>query len=1108
MKIPTIAAKLEIPLLPASYLPRSRLDRAFGSWTGKTLVLVTAGAGFGKTSFLAANLRSAPVSGLWYALDESDRDTVVFGAHLRDMLPAGTDEGTSGSPELLDRTLAHLIRHFTDSGTETFLVFDDVHVIADAPPVLHFLERLIRYLPRHITPIFASREPVAMRTMKTLAGGTTAALTASDLAFTEDEVASLFRQRFADAALPARLCRRIVTETEGWAAGIEILFQALRAPTPRSMEQALEQLAGSGSGWFAYFAEEVVARLDEKTGDFLRRSSILPHLDPALCNRVLGLRNSRSVLVDLQRRNLFTFPVTEDGTAYRYHHLFRDFLREQLRRTVKPSEVRDLQQRAARALARRGSRAEAAAAHVEGGDPEAALQQIEKAGEDLLATGQYQVLQRTLSKIPARLLRKHPTAMYLIGRVSEVLGEWEEAEKIYQRSLRAGATGARRAELMGLVAHLKMRRGEYSRGLALGRSALAESDLKDSRIRGHILCICGLCECALGRLAEGEAHLRQAAAIFRRRKDGLDEARVLYLLAANVYFQRGQFHAARDAARRAVVIFKKAGERRRMSVSLGVLGFVTAAGGDDRDARDLTEEALRIAEALDYPAIKGYCHECLGRCALLGRDLTRSAEHFQTSLEYGERLGDVALLVYPLIGLAETKLLAGRRPAARRHARRAIDIAREKRDAFQEAICRRLLGTIEGDRENWRRAERSLRRMGAAFELHRLLLIRLDADDLPARRADDLLRELLIGAEDLEHDHLFLNVEPERAARVLPRAVRAGIESPFASRLLVQLGDHAVPHLASLIPDLDDEVRARFVEILIQIGGREAHRVLATLADPGTVAGRNALAAVRELERIPGTPLRIRALGPLEIAAGHRELAHGRWRSARALRLFQLLLIHRFRWVPRDVVVDTLWPETDPDKAANSLWQTIHVLRRALEPNLARPRASSYIRLNNELCRLEPGEGYVYDVEEFEASLREAKQLLKAGRGKAAEPLLRTAEELYHGDFLEESPYEDFVTLERERLRDELLRGTETLLEILSGGKRWPEVVPLCRRAIARDPFHESFHWHLVRAQLGLRNRREALDDYHRYEKMMQREMDLLPSARMKALADRATAIS
>jgi len=1117
MQVPIFTAKLTIPSVSAAYLARPRLDGLWREWENKRLVLVTAGAGFGKTSFLAANARTSKRPCSWYSLDEMDAELATFCAHLRQAVFAPeAEEVTNDSTttaDFLNRELAVLVRTVRNEKGGRVIVLDDVQLIAGSAEILNFLTRFIKFLPPSTTLILSAREPVAVATMKLQALGTVVQITAEDLQFRGDEVIPLYESHFPDSDLDPRLARKIVAQTEGWAAGIEIFFQVLGGASARRIEHALARILAVGSGWFAYFAEEVVGSLDRDTRDFLYRSSVLPRLEPELCDQVLGLENSRLVLEELCRRNLFTFSVEDDVVAYRYHHLFHDFLRDQLRRHLDKREIHALQRRAATELKRAGAWAEAAVAYAEAGDPSATLKLVERQGEKLLATGRYEIIRRALDSVPKPLLNESGPALFVLGRVAEIKGEWEAAEKRYQKALRLDPIGTRRVELMSLIAQLKLRRGMYNASRNICRKALAEPGRKSAWIRSRILNMLGVAACELGKLDEAEDYLDQALKVCRRSKDEESLRRTLYLLPGNLYYRRGDFQRAKEAARRALVVFKRSNDPRRICHSLGVLAYVTGEAGEEREARELATEALRLAESIEYRVMEAYCRFTLGRCALITGDLAQAQRHFEVSQDLGEQLGEPGLLTIPHLGLAERALAAGELRAARRHAQDGLANSLDVKDPYQEAQSRLLLGVVEAPEDLdkairiWNKAEKIMRRVGTYYDLHRLLLIRLDEGVVPDDELPAALEELLEGILSYQHDFLLLVMEPERAARVLPRALSRGIEPEYLVKKLVQLGERAIPHLAELVSHGEEAVRCQAVDILVQIGGSRAQTILGQVVDDSSEAGRVAREAAEELACVPGVPLRIRALGGLSIDIGDDQLTFAHWKSARALRLFQLLLVYRFRWVPRDVVLEELWPDADPRKGINNLRQTIHVLRKTLEPDLEEARHSLYIRYRNEAIRLEPGAEYFYDVENFEESMRLAETCWNGNKLEKAEKHLTAAEALYRGAFMEETPYEEFVTIEREQLRDRLLRGVKLLTRYLAENEQWSDLIPLCRRALSQNPYHEDFYRYLVEAQFELGNRREALADFHQYEEMMVREMELLPSARMKALADKVVAL-
>ncbi len=1108
MNVPIIPAKLSLPTPAASYVPRPRLDERWKSWSTRRLVQVTAGAGYGKTALIAANVANDGRHCIWYTFDDLDNDLACFHAHMveagrrlgRNPLP----EGITGNPGEGTRILSHILLALQDKKKRVVFVFDDVQRVSGSRAALRLLEQLIRFLPTGSTVVLSAREPTPIHVSKMRAGGEVAVLEARDLCFTEPEVARLFATRFPAAQLDRRLIRRVTAKTEGWAAGIEMAAQLAADRSPEALDRALTQLGSTQAGWFAYFAEEVIARLDPALREFLLRVAVLSHLDAELCDEFLGRSDSRRVLAGLHRRNLFMHPIGDGKGAYRLHDLFRQFLQEQLFATLRPDEQRDLLRRAADALARHGAWAEAAATYARAGDPAATLDLIEKRGEELLAAGHYHVLEQAFNTLPPAALARRVRARMLYGELQEIRGQWEEAWATYKAARRTCRPGDQRAQLTGLLARFQMRRGEYAAARSLCKRALEDKRTRRASLRAQLHTTLGIATAELGRLDEAEQHFQQALAISRRSGDEVGQGRATYLLAVNVHLQRGEFRRAREAAEWAWHQFVRLGDRRLSCLTHGVRAYVAALAGAEREARQMAEESLRQSEALGYRMIEGYSHCTLGLCALLRSEPAEARDHFTTARRLGEELGEVDLVIQPRLGEAMIALGEGNPRAAERLAREVLAITTRISDRYQEAQACVLLGLARPGAAGaaWGRAERISRRMGACFELHRVLLMRLHAARDIRGSLCRSLEELLAGAAGAQHDALFLTYEPARSTSVLAAALRLGIETGYAARLLAQLGPPAVTALRPLAESPDEDVRGRVTDVLSQIGGPEAREVLARVAQSTSRAGRAARRAIEELRESCAPPLQVRALGPFTLEVGGRTLTHGDWRSKRALRLLLLLLARRFRWVPRDVIMEALWPEADPEKADNNLRQTVHILRRTLEPDLKETRDSRYIRLRNESWRLDPCGRYGYDVQRFEATLREGDALRDDGHPRRAADRYQKALDLYRGDFLEEARYEEFTEGEREHLRDLYLRGAAALLKLHAASRRWEVIIPLTRRMLKQDPYREEFHWQLVHALLRAGYRREALEAYQEYERGVIRELGVLPSATMRRLAD------
>jgi len=1092
-----VLTKLEPPRLPALHLERPRLDALWDACWGRRVLTVTAGAGFGKTAFLvrAAARHAGPVA--WLTLESGDADPAIFGrllnAALRRALGRGSELAADAEPaDALGAALGLLAA----APAPCLVVLDDLHLVAAAPAVRALVERLLRHLPGAARLALLSRETLELPQARLRAAGELAAIGATDLAFSAEEIAALYALRFPGAALPAAEAVRIATLTEGWAAGVGILFQGLTAPRPAALAAALDGVRAARADWFAYFAEEVLAGLPGEDRRFLRAIAILPRLEPALCDALLESEDADARLAGLARRNGFL--VAEAAGGYRLHALFRDCLLEQLARHEGEARRLVLLRRATRLLRERGDWIGAAGAATEAGDTEALLSLCERHGEELLATGQYSQLRTLLLGVPAVRLGASAPALHLLGRVHEVQGRFSEAARAYRRALRHVEVGPRRVELLSLLAQLAMRQGNYRSCLRLCERALAEPGLRPA-IAGRLLGLKGVSACDLGRLDEGAAALVQAGRIFRRRQDALGEGRVLYLLVGNVYGPRGEFREAKRAGRRSVAIFCELGDPRRICHSLGVLGWVLVEAGELREAADCCEEALRIAERLEYATMLAVLHYSLGRLRFLEGEHAAARAHLERARDLGEREAEAEMRSIPHLALAEIDLAEGNRLIARRRLRRALLAARSVGHRLHEGHCETLLGLAAApgrEGPHWERAERLLAAADGHFERRRLACHRLDRALAAGRLTDTALAEFLSAPAASEHEGALRVQEPAACARLWAAALTRGIEPEHAAHTLEVMGEAALAALTPLAESAEEEGRLRLVGLLGRLSGDGARALLARVAR-GPRDGA-AQAAAEELSAAPGHALHIRALGPLEVELGERVLRLEDWPSRRALRLFHLLLVQRFRWVPQEQVLEALWPGADPQRSRGNLRQSIFQLRRLLD----RGEGPSDVQDRQEACRLDPGSGHHYDVTEFEAALAAAEAARRREDPKALEASLRAALALYRGDFLAESPYEEMAVLEREGLRDRYLRALERLLVLLARGERWAELPPLCRQGLERDPYAEGLHWHLIEAKRRLGQRREALADYQRYERLLIAELDLPPSPRLQALAE------
>ncbi|MGZ6272817.1 MAG: LuxR C-terminal-related transcriptional regulator, partial [Candidatus Limnocylindrales bacterium] len=345
MPAPILATKLYIPPSRRSVVLRRRLVERLneGLASGNKLTLVSAPAGFGKTTLVVEWVAGCGRSAAWLSLDQADSDLGRFLTYLIAALQTvapGIGEGVltvlqSPQPPPLESTLTALLNDVTTIPSDVVLILDDYHVL-DARPVDDALTFLIEHLPPQMHLVIATREDPALPLARMRAGGQMTELRAADLRFTPDEAAA-FLNEVMHLELSAEQIAALEARTEGWIAGLQLAAISLQGRSDAA--GFIESFAGSNRFVLDYLLEEVLQRQPDAVRAFLLRTSILERLCGALCDEVLldASASSQDTLEYLERTNLFIVPLDTERRWYRYHHLFAELLRQRLQQSTTSS---------------------------------------------------------------------------------------------------------------------------------------------------------------------------------------------------------------------------------------------------------------------------------------------------------------------------------------------------------------------------------------------------------------------------------------------------------------------------------------------------------------------------------------------------------------------------------------------------------------------------------------------------------------------------------------------------------------------------------------------------------------------------------------------------
>jgi LuxR family maltose regulon positive regulatory protein len=343
-----LATKLFIPSIRPELVSRPRLIERLNEGLHRKLVLISAPAGFGKTTLLTEwlkNLRGNTEEETlienriaWLSLDENDNDYVRFLAYFVTALNQQFD-GTktaigeealsllqSPQPPPAEIILTSLINEIAAVPDKIVVILDDYHLI-ETRAIHDALGFLLENLPTQLCLVIATREDPFLPLSRLRARGQLAELRAADLRFTYSEAAEFLNQIMGlnlSTADIAALERR----TEGWIAGLQLAAISLQGRQDTS--QLIKSFSGSYRLVLDYLIEEVLEQQPKSVQEFLLQTSILNQLTGSLCDALTGQDNGQQVLESLDRANLFIVHLDEKRYWYRYHHLFADLLRQRL----------------------------------------------------------------------------------------------------------------------------------------------------------------------------------------------------------------------------------------------------------------------------------------------------------------------------------------------------------------------------------------------------------------------------------------------------------------------------------------------------------------------------------------------------------------------------------------------------------------------------------------------------------------------------------------------------------------------------------------------------------------------------------------------------------
>ena len=334
MNIPILTTKLHIPPARLKVVQRSHLFKRLYEGQQRKLTLISASAGYGKTTLVSEWLADCRRPAAWVSLDEGDNDPVRFLLHLIAAIKNIVNVNDQGiwkalhapQPLPIKYIITALVNEISSSGSDPFiLVLDDCHAI-ESQAVQNALSFLIDHQPSQMHSIILTREEPKLPIARLRAKNELTELRGNDLRFTQNE-ATLFFNQIMGLKLSSAEVFSLEARTEGWIAGLQLAAISMQGCS--NTAQFVSSFTGSHRFVLDYLMEEVLMRQSDKVQTFLLHTSILDRFCGSLCDAVLqNGRGGQEILEYLERSNLFIIPLDSERHWYRYHHLFADLLRQ------------------------------------------------------------------------------------------------------------------------------------------------------------------------------------------------------------------------------------------------------------------------------------------------------------------------------------------------------------------------------------------------------------------------------------------------------------------------------------------------------------------------------------------------------------------------------------------------------------------------------------------------------------------------------------------------------------------------------------------------------------------------------------------------------------
>ena len=642
-----LQTKLFVPPIRPNLVPRPHLIEQLNQRLklGSKLTLLSAPAGFGKTTLVTNWLHDSGLQIAWLSLDEGDNDPARFLSYIVAALQKtniGINEAVQSmlvSPQrpTNELVIGALINDVSAKGaqSEFVLVLDDYHLIEDQSNH-KALTYLIDHQPPQLHLVLISREDPPLHLSLLRGRGEITELRLADLRFTTQETSTLLNEVMGLSLNPAQIAT-LEARTEGWVSGLQLAALSMQGRS--DVDGFVSSFAGSNRYILDYLIEEVFQQQPAEIQEFLLQTSILEQLTAPLCDTLFSVKgqsspniNSQKILEQLEKANLFIIPLDESRQWFRYHHLFADLLRHRLR--LKKTDLAELHSKAGDWLAENGPVSKAIEHYLRASDWDNVVKLILEESDLLLKRGENATLVRWVSLLPEKVMQANPELCLNCAWALALSGQEDEAEALLQIvEASTDSNPALYGTLITAQIHIARARHDHPHTIELSQQALSIIPENEDEVRSVLNLNLGLALWQNGRTLEAQNALEKA-----RHRAKLSKNHHAELLAS------------------------------------GLLGTIQATLGNLQSATDLLHQT--IESGASYPA-SALAYMELGMLQYEWNQLDEANQSLQQAILLAQQSGNIEILGNAYRSWAQLKQALGEDAEALNALETAINIAGE-----------------------------------------------------------------------------------------------------------------------------------------------------------------------------------------------------------------------------------------------------------------------------------------------------------------------------------------------------------------------------------------------------------------------------------------------